>query len=423
MLLQSPTWFLSSSRRGLSVHTYDDNRKHERIIFPFRVEGKQLKTFGSKRVTANNTFAQKSGITNKNTSTEELSPKFEGGNVMAKNIENDTVVSKPSLANEGSELSKPLAQMKPIFSFGVITDVQYADIDDGFSFSGVPRFYRHSLEVLRRAVDCWNAGGELSFVIHFGDIVDGFCPKDQSRTAIDRVMSEFRRFTGGRVYHMLGNHCLYNLPRQELNELLEIPSGPDQRSFYDFSPHKGFRFIILDGYDVSLLGWPQDHPHTIKAFEILEENNPNDDKNSPSGLIGAARRFVKFGGGVGNQQWEWLDSTLHDADIAKEKVIICSHIPMDIDAVTYKPSLMWNYSEVMEVVHKYDCVVACFAGHAHVGGHHCDSRSIHHRVLEAVLECPPETDAFGRIEVYEDRLLLIGTDRMMTTEMVFSGET
>ncbi|KAG0464184.1 hypothetical protein HPP92_020253, partial [Vanilla planifolia] len=46
---------------------------------------------------------------------------------------------------------------QPLFSFGVITDIQYADIPDGFSFFGVPRFYRHSFQVLQRAVCKWNS--------------------------------------------------------------------------------------------------------------------------------------------------------------------------------------------------------------------------------------------------------------------------
>ena len=29
-----------------------------------------------------------------------------------------------------------------LFSFGVISDIQYGNIPDGFSFKGVPRFYR-----------------------------------------------------------------------------------------------------------------------------------------------------------------------------------------------------------------------------------------------------------------------------------------
>jgi hypothetical protein len=61
---------------------------------------------------------------------------------------------------------------RPLFTFGVITDVQYADIEDGASFRGVPRFYRHSLQGLRRAVAAWRAQG-VAFAMHLGDIIDG----------------------------------------------------------------------------------------------------------------------------------------------------------------------------------------------------------------------------------------------------------
>jgi hypothetical protein len=136
---------------------------------------------------------------------------------------------------------------KPLFSFAVITDVQYADIDDSQSFLGVPRFYRHSLESLHRAVDAWNRRGGLAFAIHFGDIVDGKCPKDKTRIAFDSVLSEFKAFRGGPVYHMIGNHCLYNLPRPELNQLLGIPRSTDSDSYYSFTPYPGFCLLSWMG--------------------------------------------------------------------------------------------------------------------------------------------------------------------------------
>jgi len=37
-----------------------------------------------------------------------------------------------------------------LFSFGVISDVQYADCEDGQSFAGVKRFYRYALQALRQ---------------------------------------------------------------------------------------------------------------------------------------------------------------------------------------------------------------------------------------------------------------------------------
>ncbi|KAJ0953542.1 putative hydrolase [Helianthus annuus] len=280
---------------------------------------------------------------------------------------------------------------QPLFSFGVITDVQYADIPDGRSFLGVPRYYRNSILVLRKAVQHWNNHQNISFSLNLGDIVDGFCPKGQSLEAVKKVIEEFDKFNG-RVYHMIGNHCLYNLPRSKLLPLMTFPNV--DRAYYDFSPIPEYRFVVLDGYDISAIGWPHDHPHTIDAVPEIQW-------------------------GVGKEQLKWLDKTLEDATKSNQKVVVCCHIPLDPGASS-KQALLWNYDEVMDVIHRYDCVKVCLAGHAHKGGHFLDSCGVHHRVLEAALECPPGTNAFGYIDVYEDRLSLIGTDRMASSEMVFN---
>lgn len=304
---------------------------------------------------------------------------------------------------------------QPLFSFGVISDVQYADIPDGRSFLGVPRYYRHSLVVLQRAVKKWNYQ-RPKFVMNFGDIIDGFCPKDQSLDAVKKLVREFDNFNGP-VYHMIGNHCLYNLPREKLLPLLRIHSH-DDRAYYDFSPIPEYRFVILDGYDISAIGWPKDHPKTLKALKFLDEKNPNSDKNSPNGLADLERRFLMFNGAVGKEQLEWLDNVLSDATKLNQKVVVCCHLPLDPNASS-REALLWNYVEVMEVLHGYSCVKVCLAGHDHKGGHSIDSHGIHHRVFEAALECPPGTDAFGCVDVFDDRLSLSGTDRMKSTEMIF----
>ncbi|KAJ9677908.1 hypothetical protein PVL29_022720 [Vitis rotundifolia] len=306
---------------------------------------------------------------------------------------------------------------QPLFSFGVISDVQYADIPNGQSFMGVPRYYRHSILVLQRAVQKWNNLQKLKFVVNFGDIVDGFCPKDQSLNAVQKIVDEFKNFDGP-SYHMIGNHCLYNLPRNMLLPLLNIPSF-EGRAYYDFSPTPTYRFVVLDGYDISAIGWPSDHPKTLEALKFLQEKNPNLDKNSPVGLVGLERRFLMFNGAVGKEQMEWLDSVLQDATKLKQKVVVCCHLPLDPGTLSPE-ALLWNYDEVMDVIHKYNCVKVCLSGHDHKGGHSIDSHGIHHRVLEAALECPPGSDAFGYIDVYDDRLTLSGTDRMESTDMIFN---
>ncbi|OMO87558.1 hypothetical protein COLO4_20637 [Corchorus olitorius] len=308
--------------------------------------------------------------------------------------------------------------MHPLFSFGVISDVQYADIPDGHSFLGVPRYYRHSMLVLQRAVQSWNNHKKLNFAINFGDIVDEHCPKDQSLHAVKKLVGEFDKFNGP-VYHMIGNHCLYNLPRDKLLPLLKIPNlGGSGLAYYEFSPTPDYRIVVLDGYDISAIGWPDDYPNTLEALRFLRGKNPNSDKNSPDGLRGLDRRFLMFNGGVGKEQMEWLDGVLQDATKMKQKVIVCCHLPLDPDASS-KEALLWNYDQVMDVIHRYNCVKVCIAGHDHEGGHSIDSHGIHHRVLEAALECPPGTDAYGYIDVYDNMLSLVGTDRMKSTEIRF----
>ncbi|KAL5997032.1 hypothetical protein ACLOJK_007958 [Asimina triloba] len=308
-------------------------------------------------------------------------------------------------------------EKKPLFSFGVVSDVQYADIPDGHSFRGVPRYYRHSIQVLQRAVKYWNNHQNLKFCINFGDIVDGFCPKVESLTAVQKVIKEFDNFNGP-VYHMLGNHCLYNLPRETLVGQLKIPSTHNH-AYYDFTPTPEYRFVVLDAYDISAIGWPSDHPKTLEALAVLQVKNPNTDKNSPVGMEGTERRFLMFNGAVGKDQLEWLDGVLQDSMVRGQKVVVCCHLPLDPDATSHE-ALLWNYNEVMDVIHKYKCVKACIAGHDHKGGYSVDSHGIHHRVLEAALECPPGTNAYGHIDAYHDRLLLSGHDRMANTDMVFS---
>ncbi|KAF9598531.1 hypothetical protein IFM89_028063 [Coptis chinensis] len=56
-------------------------------------------------------------------------------------------------------------------------------------------------------------------------------------------------------------------------------------AYYDFSQKPDYRFVVLDGYDISAIGWSHDHPKTMEALKILQEKNPNSEKNSPAGMV------------------------------------------------------------------------------------------------------------------------------------------
>lgn len=47
--------------------------------------------------------------------------------------------------------------------------------------------------------------------------------------------------------------------------------------------------------------------------------------------MGVQRRFVKFGGGVGSVQLQWLRDQLAAAQQAEELVIVAGHLPFHPD--------------------------------------------------------------------------------------------
>ncbi len=51
--------------------------------------------------------------------------------------------------------------------------------------------------------------------------------------------------------------------------------GPGGASYYAFTPVRGWRMVVLDAYDISLLGWPPGEPRHAQAVAILDAHNPN----------------------------------------------------------------------------------------------------------------------------------------------------
>eukprot|EP00611_Tribonema_gayanum_P032463 TRINITY_DN9715_c0_g1_i4.p2 TRINITY_DN9715_c0_g1~~TRINITY_DN9715_c0_g1_i4.p2 ORF type:complete len:229 (-),score=78.58 TRINITY_DN9715_c0_g1_i4:131-817(-) len=218
---------------------------------------------------------------------------------------------------------------------------------------------------------------------------------------------------------MVGNHCLYNMPRAQLNKAFNIHSPEADCSYYSFV-HQGFRFIILDGYDISAEGWAVGHPKSAVALTLLATVNPNRNQNSPEGLDGLQRRFVRFNGGVGPQQLRWLRQELQEAGRQKQRVVVCSHQPLHPESAA-PVCLLWNYASVLSLLWERPRgeVVAVFAGHAHRGGYVRDEQGIHHQVVEACLETPPGQDAHALVYAYEDRLVVEGRGAVRSLVMPF----
>ncbi|KAL2077985.1 hypothetical protein ACEWY4_025670 [Coilia grayii] len=307
----------------------------------------------------------------------------------------------------------------PLFAFGIIADVQYADIDDGLNFKQTrKRYYRNSLKLLQKAIDSWNVENvKPNFILQLGDIVDGFNKKyDASQRALDTVLREFNHSPA--VHHVWGNHEFYNFTRGALLSSVLNSKSNQQRSSdnddfyaYHFSPAPNFRFVVLDAYDLSIIGREESSDKYQQSLKLLKDHNSNEDLNHPPVFSGLEQRFVKFNGGFSQDQLQWLDHVLSKADEMQEKVTVASHLP--VHPLSTDPiCLAWNYSEVLSLLQAHRSVICFIAGHDHDGGYHRDDSGIHHLTLEGVIETPPQSNAFGTVYVYEERMVLKGNGRM-----------
>ncbi|XP_038064627.1 manganese-dependent ADP-ribose/CDP-alcohol diphosphatase-like [Patiria miniata] len=338
-----------------------------------------------------------------------------------------------------------------LFSFGVISDIQYADIDNRLNSTKThTRYYRNAVALLTKAIDYWNSDVSAmrpDFVMQLGDIIDGFNNeggKSQSLRSLRVILNQFDRLPCT-VHHALGNHEFYNFNRVEImNSRLfsgvqfettprdsKCECFPDLiqpnefsaeglASYYHFSPAPGFRFVVLDTFNESIIGHVEKCPINQQSLHRVRTVNKNDDLESPAGLKVSEKRFLAYNGGLGEKQLEWLEDVLQGACSTKEKVILFGHVsiyPVNGDHTC----LLWDYPKVDKMLRAFPCVVAAFAGHTHNYAHTIDASSgIHFVTLPGIVEVPPGSNGFGTILVYADKLVLHGVGQMGSLEMIFA---
>jgi 3',5'-cyclic AMP phosphodiesterase CpdA len=241
------------------------------------------------------------------------------------------------------------AHKEEAFSFAVIADVQYADVEERGR-----RKYRGTLDKLKECVEDLNQR-DLAFTIQLGDLINGRKSIKKTLSDLDRVLSVYNTLNMP-AYHVVGNHCLA-AQAENLKRKLKL-----KRFYYDFTVSRapGWRFVVLDGNDA---GW----------------------------------------GIIGDDQLKWLKATLGKAETRKETVILFNHYALLKEAGGHR---MKKPEPVLELINQSDCVVAYFAGHDHRGGYALQ-KGIHHITLKAMVEAPPST-AYAVIHVSPTGLEEVG---------------
>ncbi|MBC8872757.1 MAG: protein kinase [Planctomycetes bacterium] len=296
---------------------------------------------------------------------------------------NSSVQILPAPARRASE-----DPSEPLFSFGVIADVQYCDADPTMN-----RYYRKGLERLEQCVQDFNTR-KLAFVVQLGDLID----KDLA--SFDDVVPVYEKLKA-KQYHVLGNHD-FSVEEEKKGD---VPRRLGlERGYYHFV-HGGWRFIVLDGNEVSLFTTEEGSPEREQAVAILEKLKAAEAVNARN-----------YDGALGDEQLRWLKAQLEEAAGNDEKVVVFCHFP----AFPLVAHSLWNVEEVIQLLSSHDNVVAYLCGHNHAGDYG-QKNGVHYLTLQGMVDTEDET-AYAVADVYADRIEIRGTGRQPSRTLQFPGD-
>jgi len=288
---------------------------------------------------------------------------------------------------------------KPLFSFGVISDIQYADKPVIHERN---RYEKDAINKLSSCVQHWTNyhtnTNPLKCVVNLGDIIDGHDGEGaHEKDCIDlkRVLQIFDTLTIPQ-YHVLGNHCVLNLGCEYITKELKMP-----HRFYDVKMENGWRFVYLDGTDLSLM---KDSLSLKEAQEYFKAHDH--------------RMLGDWNGGMSKAQLQWLKKIFDVAKRDNEKLILFCHWPLiNLWTPDFESSLLWNAEEVLQMLDP-EVVFMFMSGHMHENGYKLHN-NIHHVTLGAVVTTPLEDNAHAIVHMFEDRVEVEGFGVVPSTSLVF----
>ena len=286
-----------------------------------------------------------------------------------------------ALATAAASVTKAAAQAgpaeAPLVSFGLITDVQYAD-----AAPQGERHYRESIPKLQAAVADL-AKEKLPFTLHLGDLID----RDFTSFA---VVLPVLQGLGGPVHHLLGNHdfAVADADKGRVVATLGMPNN-----YYSFSI-AGVKFVMLDTNDISTYKFPQGSARAVAAEAALQQL-----------AAGKPNNAQPWNGGISPVQLAWLDHELAAADGAKQAVIVCGHHPLMPEA----GHQAWNSREILAVLDRHRCVRAYLCGHNHAGAE-VIVKGVPFITFKSILH-QPQVTAYAVVRLFSDRLVIEGRGR------------
>jgi hypothetical protein len=253
---------------------------------------------------------------------------------------------------------------RPQLRFGMVTDVHYAD-----EAARGERHYRESLAKMSECVGLMNAQ-KVDFMIELGDFKDQGEPARERYTLryLETIEKLFRKFKGPR-YHVLGNHDMDSLSKQQFQSRITNKGIPGGSTYYSFDS-RGLHLVVLDanyttggsGYDHGNFDWKDAN---IPAVEL-----------------------------------DWLR-----ADLASTALPVIVFVHQQLDGED--DHCVRNAEQVRQVLQDNHRVLAVFQGHKH-SGQYSYIEHIHYYTLKAMVTgSGEENNSYAVVEVYDDQSIVV----------------
>ena len=254
---------------------------------------------------------------------------------------------------------------KTKLSFGIVTDVHYADADPNGS-----RHYRESLSKMQECVTLMN-DMKVDFLIELGDLKDQGRPATEEVTLeyLSTIEKEYAQFSGPR-YHVLGNHDVDSISKEQFLARIENTGIAKGSTYYSFDS-KGFHLVVFDAnYNAD----ESDYDHG--KYDWTDTNIPL-------------------------KQLDWLRKDLASSS---KPVIAFIHQQLDVSGPT---GVKKNAAEVRQVLQDSKRTLAVFQGHHHPG-HYSSIEGIHYYTLKGMVEGAGETNnSYAIVEVHADNNIVV----------------
>ena len=262
---------------------------------------------------------------------------------------------------------------KPLIRFGMISDVHYANREPAGN-----RFYNQSRGKVQEAIDRMNQE-KLDFAIELGDFKDQDAIPNEANTLkyLADIESVFQKFKGP-TYHVLGNHDMDGISKQQFLQRVENSEISNTESYYSFN-QKGVHFVILDG------------------------------------------NFTKEGKAYDHGNFSWEDASIPEEEISwlkddlksnKLPVVVFIHQMLD-ESKNVKQAVQ-NAAAVRQVLEQSGKVLCVFQGHVHEERFNLIN-GIHYYSVNAVIDGDgPENSAYMIVDIYKNGSLRIEGFRRAT---------